>query len=159
MNCEICGKELSDNPLKVKIDGSIMAVCDECSKYGKIQKEPPKPKFKKSTPKSKNSKSKQRFRDEPIDELIEDYNKKIREVRESKKWSREELAEKINEKASVVTRIETGKMIPDNKLIKKLEKQLNIVLLEKYDDMDLEQFKSKSSDGFTLGDLVKIKKK
>ena len=46
MECEICGKELPEhNPIRAKIEGSVMVVCKECSKLGKIQKTPPKQKF------------------------------------------------------------------------------------------------------------------
>ena len=48
MECEICGKEVPEhNPIRAKIEGSVMVVCKECSKLGKIQKAPPKPKFRK----------------------------------------------------------------------------------------------------------------
>ena len=50
-------------------------------------------------------------------------------------------------------------MVPDTKLVKKLEKTLNIELLEKVDSIDLNQFKSDSSSGQTLGSVVKIKRK
>lgn len=160
MNCEICGKPISDNPTRTKIDGSVMAVCEDCAKFGRIQKAPPKPKFrntkKTSSKKSKNYSSR---RDEPKDELIEDYNMIIRKAREAKKWSREKLGQEIYEKVSVINRIESGKMIPDTKLTKKLEKKLNITLVEKIDDIDLNSFKGKSSDEFTLADIVKIKRK
>ena len=47
MECEICGKPVPENnPIKAKIEGSVMVVCKECSKLGKIQKAPPKPKFR-----------------------------------------------------------------------------------------------------------------
>ena len=46
MECEICGKTVPENnPIRAKIEGSVMVVCKECSKLGKIQKTPPKPKF------------------------------------------------------------------------------------------------------------------
>lgn len=160
MECEICGKPISDNPKRTKIDGSVMAVCDECAKFGAIQKERPKPKFQTKTKKNTNNKSKKIARsEEPTEELIENYNETIRKVRESKNWTREQLGQKINEKVSVINRIESGKMVPDTKLIKKLEKTLNIELLEKVDAIDLNQFKNNSSTGQTLGSLVKIKRK
>lgn len=162
MECEICGKPISDDPIRAKIEGSVMAVCSECAKLGRIQKKPPKPKFQsKKKTKTNNNQPKKQFnrRDEPSDELVENYNTIIRQKREAKKWSREELAAKVFEKTSVITRIETGKMVPDNKLIKKIEKTLNVKLLEEIDNIDLNQFKSSSSDGFTLTDVVKIKRK
>ena len=164
MECEICGKTVPENnPIKAKIEGSVMVVCKECSKLGKIQKEPPKPKYIKQTKKTKRPKTTRTKRysrnDEPQEELIEDYATEIRNAREAKKWSREELGKKINERVSVITRIETGKMTPDNKLTKKLENALNIQILEKIDNIDLNQFINNSSGERTLGNIVKIKKK
>ena len=160
MRCEICGKSIEGRPLRTKIDGSVMEVCENFSKFGRILKTPPKPKrtlVKKPKPKSRNIQ--QRRRDEPIEELIEDYNIIIRQKREVKGWSREDLGSKINEKVSVINRLESGKMVPDIKLAKKLENILKITLIEKFDDIDLESFKKSSSNGPTLGDIVKIKKK
>lgn len=162
MECEICGKPISDNPIRTKIDGSVMAVCKDCAKFGRIQKEPPKPKFQqKKGSKKRNNTSKKKYnnRDEPNEELVEDFNKIIRNAREAKNWSREKLGEEIYEKVSVINRIESGKMIPDIKLTKKLEKTLNITLLEKIDSIDLNQFVGESSNGLTLGNVMKIKRK
>jgi putative transcription factor len=97
--------------------------------------------------------------DEPSEELVEDFDIKIRRARESKDWSREDLGKKINERVSVISRIETGKMTPDIKLTKKLEKALNIKLLEKVDNVDLNQFVNSSSGERTLGNIMKIKRK
>ena len=117
MRCEICGKKIIGEPTKTKIESSIMLTCNECAKFGKIQREPPR--------KHRPVKRVQKFR-EPSEEIVENYNKIIRDAREKNEWSREELAEKLYEKASVVNRIESGKMVPDIKLAKKLERTLNI---------------------------------
>ena len=163
MECEICGKEVPEhNPIRAKIEGSVMVVCKECSKLGKIQKTPPKPKFRKQdkTKRPKTTRNKNYSRqDEPTEELIEDFDIEIRKARESKDWSREVLGKKINERVSVITRIETGKMTPDLKLTKKLEKALNIKLLEKVNNVDLNQFVNSSSGERTLGNIMKIKRK
>ena len=97
--------------------------------------------------------------DEPSEELIEDFEITVRRAREAKDWSREDLGKKINERVSVISRIETGKMTPDVKLTKKLEKALNIKLLEKVDNVDLNQFVNSSSGERTLGNIMKIKRK
>ena len=165
MECEICGKPVPENnPIRAKIEGSVMVVCKECSKLGKIQKTPPKPKFvKQNTKKTKRpapTRNKAYSRnDEPTEELIEDFDMEVRKAREAKNWSREDLGKKINERVSVITRIETGKMTPDTKLTKKLEKALDIKLLEKIDNIDLNQFISSSSGERTLGNIMKIKRK
>lgn len=163
MECEICGKPVPENnPIRAKIEGSVMVVCKECSKLGKIQKTPPKPKFVKQnkTQRPKTTRNRAYSRnDEPTEELIEDFSLEVRKAREAKNWSREDLGKKINERVSVINRIETGKMTPDNKLTKKLEKALDIKLLEKVDNIDLNQFVSNSSGERTLGNIMKIKRK
>ena len=164
MECEICGKPVPENnPIKAKIEGSVMVVCKECSKLGTIQKAPPKPKYVKQNKNKKTTNNTRRRtytrNDEPTEELIEDFSFEVRKARESKDWSREELGRKINERVSVITRIETGKMTPDTKLTKKLEKALNIKLLEKVDNIDLNQFINSSSGERTLGNVMKIKRK
>ena len=164
MECEICGKTVPENnPIRAKIEGSVMVVCKECSKLGTIQKAPPQPRFRQQ-PKGKKAKNAKQIsnysrRDEPSEELIEDFELKIRKSRESKNWSREDLAKKINERLSVITRIETGKMTPDTKLTKKIEKALNIKLLEKINNVDLNQFVNTSTGERTLGSIMKIKRK
>ncbi len=167
MECEICGKPVPENnPIRAKIEGSVVIVCKECSKLGTIQKAPPKPKYvKQNKPRKQNNNSNRNRnksysrREEPSEELIEDFSFEVRKARESRDWSREELGKKINERVSVITRIETGKMTPDIKLTKKLEKALDIKLLEKVDNIDLNQFINNSSGERTLGNIMKIKRK
>ena len=89
MECEICGKPVPENnPIRAKIEGSVMVVCKECSKLGKIQKAPPKPKFRQQS-KSKrpqNTRNRNYSRnDEPTEELIENFDIEIRKARESKR--------------------------------------------------------------------------
>lgn len=151
MRCEICGKKIGDKPIKTKIENSIMLTCNECAKFGKVQREPPKPR------KRRPAKRTQRTR-EPSEEVIEDYNTVIRNAREKRGWSREKLAEKLYEKASVVNRIESGKMLPDIKLARKIERTLRIKLVEKIDDITEEDLSSSSSKGATIGDIARIKR-
>lgn len=170
MNCEICGKPIQGKPIRTKIDGSVLEVCNECSKFGRVQRDTPlERKFvsrsqkgnkqNNNRPQNRSQNLQRRRRDEPMDELVEDFNIVVRKAREAKGWTREELGAKIYEKVSVINRIESGKMEPDVKLAKKLEKTLNITLIEKYDDVDLESFKSAASGPNTLGSIVKIKRK
>ena len=153
MNCEICGKPIEGRPIRTKIDGSVLEVCKECSKFSRNKKGNPQ------RPQANKQNVQRRRREEPMDELVEDYNVLIRKARESKGWTREELGAKMYEKVSVINRIESGKMEPDIKLAKKFEKTLGITIIEKYDEMDLESFKSSASGPNTLGSIVKIKRK
>lgn len=151
MRCEICGKKVVGRPVRVKIDGSIMQTCNECSKFGKVQKEPRKPVKPRTSPR------RVRVR-EPTYEVSEEFNTLIRIAREKKGWSREDLAKKIYEKASVINRIESGKMIPDIKLAKKIEKVLNITILDKIEDNPLEDLSQSKMGGTTIGDIAQIKR-
>ena len=163
MECEICGKPVPENnPIRAKIEGSVMVVCKECSKLGKVQKAPPKPKFVKQNKNKRPTTTRNKVysrNEEPSEELIEDFSLEVRKAREAKNWSREDLGKKINERVSVINRIETGKMTPDTKLTKKLENILGIKLLEKVDNIDLNQYISNSSGERTLGNIMKIKRK
>ncbi len=151
MRCEICGKKIIGKPKKTKIESSTMLTCEACAKFGKVQREPPKPR------KPRPVRRKPRF-EEPSHEILENYNVIIREARERKKWSREDLAVKIYEKASVINRIESGKRMPDIKLARKLERTLNITLMEKVDDVKTEDMASSGRRGATIGDIARIKR-
>lgn len=151
MRCEICGKKVIGQPVKTKIESSVMLTCNECAKFGKIQREPPKarkPRPFKKTPRIR----------EPSEEVVEDYKTIIRNAREQKGWSREQLAEKLYEKASVINRIESGKMVPDIKLARKLERTLKIKLIEKQEDTRPDDIETSSSRGATIGDIARIKR-
>jgi len=150
MRCEICGKKIIGKPIRVKIEGSIMDVCVDCSKFGKIQRQ--------ITEKPKKPPRRISRGIEPIYEILEDYNMIIREAREKRGWSREDLAKKINEKVSVIHRIEAARMEPDIKLAKKLEKILNIRILEKFEEEETPDLRRGSFKGTTIGDIARIKK-
>ena len=151
MRCEICGKKVVGTPVRVKIEGSVMQTCQECSKFGKVQKEPQRAIRKRTPPRLPRYK-------EPSNEVLEDFNTVIRKARENLGWSRENLAEKVYEKVSVIGRIESGKMVPDIKLARKLEKILNVSLLEKVEDENLEDKGPQRIRGATIGDIAFIKK-
>jgi putative transcription factor len=156
MRCEICGKKIIGRPIKTKIESSVMNTCKECSKFGKVQKEPPKPRGPaRRTPTQGRRVYKSQ---KPSYEVIEDYNRVIREGRERKGWSREDLGARINEKVSVVHRLEAGRMVPDLKLARKIERILGVLLLEKTDDTALEDMGGKDVREATIGDIARIKR-
>jgi putative transcription factor len=158
MRCEICGKNVIGKPVRTKIDNSIMLTCNECSKFGKVQREPPRPQRGGPGVRSQAKRRPYSRSQEPTQEVIEDYQTIVREAREKQGWSREDLGEKIYEKVSVINRVESGKMIPDLKLARKLEKILKVTLLEKTDDSHLDDAGGSSMRGATIGDIARIKK-
>jgi putative transcription factor len=91
-------------------------------------------------------------------ELAEDYPKRISKARSKKGLTQEDLAKQINEKKSVISRLESGEMRPSDKLIKKLERTLDIKLKERMEFQIEESKKKLTSGGVTLGDLIKMEK-
>ncbi len=62
---------------------------------------------------------------------MEDYARLIKSKREQMGMTQEELAQKILERKNVLSNIERGELLPDINTAKKLEKVLNIKLIEK----------------------------
>ena len=93
-------------------------------------------------------------------EIVEGYDSKIRQAREKLGFSHEELGKKINEKASVLRKIETRKMTPNNQLVTKLEHTLKIKLLVLVtEEKTTQQIPKAQNRELTLGDLMQLDKK
>ncbi|MFQ5975281.1 MAG: multiprotein bridging factor aMBF1 [Candidatus Hydrothermarchaeales archaeon] len=151
MECEVCGREI-ERAIKVMIEGTQVEACNQCAKFGKkIATPSKKPIFTlsmKKRPMYKIVKSNK--------EIVENYYIRIRKAREKRGLTQEELGKVINEKASVVNRLEAKHMSPDEKLAKKLEKALDISLFENAHDNKIEDSFSYSEE-LTLGDMIKKK--
>jgi putative transcription factor len=91
------------------------------------------------------------------DELLDNYDQIIRDAREAKGWSQEDLAENIKEKVSLIKKIERSEIVPEDSVRKKLEHALNVKLTERVEGS--EQEVSHMKKDMTLGDIVKIKRK
>ncbi len=159
MICELCGRDVP-RLHKVVIEGVIMNVCDDCAKFGKEIKGNEIPKDVKYLPpevvRERLERKQRRKNKDYMDEeevLVEYYPEVIRKARENKGLTQEQLAKKILEKKTIISKIERGEMRPDEKLIKKLEKALDIKLKEKVSGVYRKD--TKSSGGLTLGDLLK----
>ena len=63
-------------------------------------------------------------------ELVDDYGGVIREARVAKGMDLDQFAASILEKKGTLAKIEANNLIPDDKLIKKIEKALGIKLTE-----------------------------
>ncbi len=158
MICELCGKDVP-RLHKVIIEGVVLNVCDECAKFGKEIKNGQVPKDVKYIPpeiireriERKRKRSSRDIDEEEI--LVEDYSERIRNARERLGLTQEKLAKMILEKRTVISKLERGEMRPDEKLIKKLEKALNIKLKEKVTGGYRKE--QKKVRGLTLGDMLK----
>lgn len=50
----------------------------------------------------------------------------VQNARLSKNWTQEQLANQINERKNVINQYETGNVVPDQKIVSKLRKVLNV---------------------------------
>jgi len=159
--CEICGK-LTPMLRVVAIEGSELNACQDCARFG-VERSP-KPK-KTSAPvhvsealerREKRTQTRDVLTD-AAEELVPDFHVKIRKAREKLLWTPEDLGKKINEKKSVILKLESGQMRPDDTLIRKLERMLNIRLKERPTLSSAP--KSAVSRGLTLGDFMRVSKK
>lgn len=93
-----------------------------------------------------------------MDELAQDYDDRIRNARESADLSQEDLADELNEKASLIRKLERGDVLPSDEVQQKLERRLDISLTAGGSAEDEEEWTGGSSTGeYTLGDVVKRK--
>jgi len=123
--CELCGRTTTEKKMVI-VDGTVFNVCIVCSKHGK----PYVPghtfaKKKKSAPTARPQK-KIGLADETM--LAHDFARRIREARMKMGLTHEQLGMKMNEKAQLLRKFETGALKPDELLAKKLERFLGIRL-------------------------------
>jgi putative transcription factor len=167
LRCEVCGRRISGKPLKVIIEGAKLTVCIECSRLGETYYEEPKQRVASprlgTTPRPLliQSKKPQAPNVDTSLELVENFDLKIRQAREKLGLSHEELGKRINEKVSLLRKIETGKMTPDNRLAAMLEHDLKIKLIVPAKEEKVPEGKLAKASGrdVTLGDLIQLDKK
>lgn len=160
MKCELCGR---DAPYlkEVIIEGSRLMVCPDCAKMGTPATKKEKNEIPKTVMEERLQKRAQRQSQRDIltnleETLVEDFPDRIRQAREKKRLSREELGHKIQEKASIIGKLENGSLRPDDALRKKLERFLGIQLLTKAESGVIQHHTQKR--GMTLGDFIKFEK-
>ena len=170
MMCELCGKSI-ERGVPTEVEGSVLEVCRDCASFGKPVKTrkgggagyPSPPGDSSGSNIEANLQRRfQRMRGKDIYDkadlvLADDFNRIIRKGRQAKGWSQKDLANNINEKKSVIAKLEKSDMRPDEALRKKLEKALNIRLL---DELPEPVTQSKRGGGaLTIGDLILMSKK
>ena len=161
MICELCGKEVSFLKSAV-VERTTMEVCTECMKFAdgdltavlraKRAKEARAQTSGGHTGGARLGPSDVLAKGE--EELVLDYPDVIRNARMQADITQEALAKKINEKKSIIAKLETGHMRPNNELIRKLERALDIKLREKVKDYAIRGGQQKSMK-LTLGDFIK----
>jgi putative transcription factor len=93
-----------------------------------------------------------------MDEIAQDYDERIRSARETAGLSQEDLAKQLNEKASLIRKLEHGETLPSDDVQRKLEGALDITLSAGASpDEDADWDGGSSTGEYTLGDVVERK--
>ncbi len=142
MLCEMCGKEV---PLtsRVRLERSVLSLCPDCARFGTLVDPVPAPatatstegaRFRPGMAVTRPSGPRRRLEERDLYqeigemELAPDWNKRIRLAREARQWTPEVLGKKLNEKKSVVLKIESGSFRPPDALVRKIEHLLQVRL-------------------------------
>jgi putative transcription factor len=156
MQCELCGKEGFVCRPGI-VDGVKMMLCSNCIRHGEV--------IKITTESSSSVKSSviDRIKKPIVKDVYKDMNKElvsgwndlIKNARQKKGLSREELGFKIGERTVTISKIENGDLRPSDKTITKLEKELDITLFEIVKSISKISGVSQTDSSLTLGDFIK----
>jgi putative transcription factor len=140
--CELCGSKNATR--KTKIDGAVLTACEDCVRLGEeipvVELKP----ARKAIP-----------RLEGLEKSVKaNFHIMIKNERAKRNLTQEDLAKKLNEKSSIIKRIEEG-WEPSLSVIKKLEKFFNIKLTEEVEEKQVE--KKTDNAKLTIGDVVEIR--
>jgi putative transcription factor len=120
-----------DRGEKVLVEGNLLTVCKTCSKRGKPSNNQPNIQKSFVRPRKMIKPNKITFDDSTI--LVNDFSEVIRKSRMIKGLTHEQLGILIKERASLLRKIESGSLKPDEELTKKLERFFRINLYTEVD--------------------------
>lgn len=115
-----------DRGEKVLVEGNLLTVCNTCSKRGKPSNNQPNIQKSFVRPKKMIKPNKITLDDSTI--LVNNFSEVIRKSRMIKGLTHEQLGILIKERASLLRKIESGSLKPDEELTKKLERFFRINL-------------------------------
>ena len=161
MRCEVCGREIFGQPYYRVIEGGRMTVCGGCAQFSNQEWDPRKPKAQPRRRRSVASTQPRRRSDIEVaeaTELVENYGTLIRKTRQRKGMTVEDFAKKLSEKESVIKNFEKEQLNPTMTLIRKVERELGITLIEEA-EAGTGTVLTRPMGPRTLGDMIKLKTK
>ncbi|MFW9950680.1 MAG: multiprotein bridging factor aMBF1 [Candidatus Thorarchaeota archaeon] len=164
--CQICGGLIWGKGVHVMLEGAKITVCQSCAQYGiKIQEKKTKLTSNQKIHKESVQKRKQQpdySKEFDKFEIVADFAKIINNIRNNLGLNQDKFAKKLNEKPSLLKRIESGKVEPTIQLAKKIEKVYGVKLIKEIESIEASFLDSKyikKTSGTSLGDIAFIKKK
>ena len=146
--CGVCGGEAVGQGM---VEGARLFLCDICMGYASkvfVKQEAIRPRL-------------QVFEKKKELVLVDGFGLRIQKAREARGWSRKVFAEKTFIRENELTAFEEEKLKPVEAIARKMEFTLGIKILEEESGLESIAREARTSKGgeFSLGDLVKIKKK
>jgi len=163
MICEMCGKE---GPMTkpMLVEGTRLNLCPNCARFGDEykgqQSSAPGAPVNKSVIEQRLERRERRMQTRDVfsassRELIDDYGTAVRKAREAKGMDLDEFSKSILERRGNIARVEANDLVPDDKLVAKLEKALNISLREQVQSGGQVGGGGNRSEGMTLSHFIK----
>jgi putative transcription factor len=150
MQCELCGRK-TKSVKRVLIEGSEIDVCEKCSSLGKTV--PRGITADKGINPRKKMGSQRDIYAQMDKELVPNWGQKIKQARQKKKVSREKLGAAIGERTGTVAKIENEELHPTDEMVKNIERELDILLLQEVTASAITTGGSRKN--LTIGDLLK----
>jgi len=163
----MCGDTIRGIPKLIRVEGAELQVCSRCEKYGTEVQQPRRtdlqrpaarivPGVKSPVATGVPAMRKRDMFDYMEGEIVEDYADRIRKARAEKGFTQKDLAMQMMERELLIKKIEKGELIPEEAMRKKLEKILEIKLLDTVTNEAEKKTQGKITQ--TLGDLTVIRK-
>jgi len=124
--CEVCGAEIKGAAQYVVIGDSKLRVCKACAHYGTVVVENKNVRAGPMAHAKANSRLYEQMDHDLEVEVEEDYGRKLKEAREKAGLKQTELANRINEKQSLVRKIENEEIVPSDEVMRKIKRVLNL---------------------------------
>lgn len=147
-SCEMCGRQ--DRLFRTSVEGAELMLCKDCSRFGKVLAAPMVI-MKKETIAVKKVE-----RPEIVQSIVIGYGKLVKDAREKAGLKQEELAMKLQERESIIQKVESGKFEPSIALARKLEKFLSIKLVEE-GEAETSVGAGRKTGPVTIGDVIQIR--
>lgn len=161
MICEMCGKEVPQTR-EVIVDGARLSVCPSCARFGEaVGGAPSRPGApvtqavidQRLERRERRMQSRDIYSGSTTVEIVEDYGGVIRRAREARGMDLKTFANEIQERQGLLAKVEANNQVPDDKLIRKIEKALDIKLTETVESGGTTG--RGRSDGMTLANFIR----
>lgn len=159
MYCDMCGKEQAI--AKASVEGTVLAVCNGCSRYGKVVGRIPVA----AAAVKKEERVTTAAVEEEAEAVVANFGQLLKQKREELGRKQEDgfmkledFARMINVKESVLHKMETGHFTPSVEEAGRIGKVLGLKLVEKAEAVE-DVLPQPKKDQLTLGDMIKVRKK